>query len=125
MASISGLHHLNIDTAKPDETIAFYSAVFGFVNHPDRRPPQSTPGAWLFKEDHPIIHLNFIDEDRSDSTSSFNHAAFEGSGFTGFCERLDAAGIDYRVHDRPEISLKQIFVRDPNGIRLEININGE
>lgn len=125
MAEISRLHHLNIDTTKPDETIAFYADIFGFVNRPDQRPPQRTPGAWLFRDDQPIIHLNFIDEDRTAGASSFNHAAFEGSGFTDFCERLDAAGVDYDVSDRPEISLKQIFVRDPNGVRLEININGE
>lgn len=125
MATISGLHHINIDTARPDETIAFYSEVFGFVNRPDRRPDGGQPGAWLFEGEQAIIHLNFIDDDRSGGTSSFNHAAFEGSGFTDFCARLDTAGIDYRVSDRPEISLKQIFVRDPNGVRLEINISGE
>lgn len=125
MAAISRLHHLNIDTVKPEETIAFYTQVFGFVHGVDRRPAMSTPGAWLFKDEQAIIHLNFIDDDRSSGVSSFNHAAFEGSGFVEFCERLDAAGVDYRVSDRPDISLKQIFVRDPNGVQLEININGE
>jgi len=125
MATITGLHHINIDTTRPDETIAFYTEVFGFVHDDGRRPAMSTPGAWLFKDDQAIIHLNFIDEDLSGGRSSFNHAAFLGSGFADFCERLDAAGLDYRVSDRPEISLKQIFVNDPNGVRLEININGE
>ena len=122
---VSGLDHYNLDTSKPEETVAFYEDVFGLVNDPSRRPDFGFPGAWLFTGDDPIIHLNFIDEDRTGPTGAFNHIAFEAEGFLDFCSRLDEREISYRTNELAEIDLLQIFLKDPNNIRLEINIRGE
>ena len=35
--------------------------------------------------------------------------------------RLDAAGVDYRMFDVPGRAMKQIFVRDPDGVTIELN----
>ncbi len=119
------LDHYNIDTAKPDETVAFYCDVLGAVNDPARRPDFGFPGAWLFLDDHPVIHVNFIDEDRTGPTGAFNHIAFEAEGFLDLCQRLDDRGIRYATNELPEIDLLQVFARDPNNVRLEFNIRGE
>ena len=122
---ITGLDHINIDTSKPDETVAFYEEVLGLENRPQDRPDFGFPGAWLFLGDTAVVHLNFIDEDdRFGQRSAFNHIAFEGSDFVGMCETLDDSGLVYRTSERPEISLTQIFVDDPNGVRVEVNIRG-
>jgi len=121
--AISGLDHINIDTAKPDETIAFYQDVLGLENRPQDRPDFGFPGAWLFLGDTALVHLNFIEDDgRSEHRSAFNHIAFEGSDFAGTCALLEEQAITYRSSQRPEINLAQIFVDDPNGVRVEINI---
>ena len=79
----------------------------------------------LFLGDTAVVHLNFIDEDdRFGQRSAFNHIAFEGSDFAGMCAMLDDRGLVYRTSERPEISLEQIFVDDPNGVRVEVNIRG-
>ena len=123
--AIRGFDHINIDTAKPEETVAFYEAVLGLENRPQDRPDFNFPGAWLFLGSAALVHLNFIDEDdRFEQRSGFNHIAFEGSDFDAMCALLDDKGLEYRVSDRPEISLKQIFFNDPNGIRIEVNIRG-
>lgn len=122
---VRGLDHYNIDTAKPTETVAFYEDVLGAVNDPSRRPDFGFPGAWLFIDDHPVIHLNFIEEDRAGPTGAFNHIAFEAEGFLDMCQRLDERGLRYATNEAPEIDLLQIFVRDPNQVRLEFNIRGE
>ena len=119
------LDHYNLDTALPDETVAFYCNVLGAVNDPSRRPDFGFPGAWLFLDDHPVIHLNFVDEDKTGSTGAFNHIAFEAEGFLELCDRLDEHGLRYRTSELPEIDLLQIFVKDPNNVRLELNIRGE
>ena len=123
--AVRGLDHYNIDTAKPTETVAFYEDVLGAVNDPSRRPDFGFPGAWLFLDDHPVIHLNFIDEDRTGPTGAFNHIAFEAEGFLELCQRLDDRGLTYRTNELTEIDLLQIFVKDPNNVRLELNIRGE
>jgi len=120
---VTGLDHINIDTAKPDETIAFYEQVLGLENRPQERPDFSFPGAWLFLGDTAVVHLNFIaHDDRFTGRSAFNHIAFEGSDFAGTCALLEDQGLEYRTSTRPEIGLSQVFVDDPNGVRVEINI---
>ena len=119
------LDHYNIDTAKPEETVDFYCEVLGAVNDPSRRPDFGFPGAWLFLDDHPVIHLNFVDEDRVGPTGAFNHVAFEAEGFLELCRRLDDRGLTYRTSELADIDLLQIFVKDPNNVRLELNIRGE
>lgn len=118
------IDHINIDTCKPEETVAFYSNVLGLESRPKHRAANN-PGAWMYSGDRAIVHLNFHDASPAGPTGAFNHAAFEGSDFQGTCRALEAHGIDYRVQERTDISLKQIFLEDPNGVKLEINISGE
>jgi catechol 2,3-dioxygenase-like lactoylglutathione lyase family enzyme len=119
------LDHYNIDTAKPEETVAFYQDVLGAVNDPSRRPDFGFPGAWLFLDDHPVIHLNFIDDDRAGPTGAFNHVAFEAEGYLDLCGRLDELGVKYGTNELASSDLLQIFVKDPNNVRLELNFRGE
>ena len=37
--------------------------------------------------------------------------------------RLDSAGIEYELYERPEVNRSQLFVRDPNGILLEVTFD--
>lgn len=121
--AVSGLDHINIDTAEPDATIAFYRDILGLENRPQDRPDFGFPGAWLFLGERAVVHLNFIDADeRFSSRSAFNHIAFEGDDFDAMCALLDDRGLRYRTSERPEIGLQQIFVNDPNGVRVEVNI---
>jgi len=129
--AISGLDHINVDTSQPAETVAFYTEVLGLEAREGARPNFDFPGEWLWLGDRALVHLNFHDElPTSESTGksrtgAFNHIAFEGSGFTAMCALLDEREMRYSTSERPEIDLKQIFVRDPNGVRIEINIRGE
>ena len=121
---IKGIDHINIDTSKPDETVAFYEQILGLENRPEDRPNFDFPGAWLFLGDVAVVHLNFIEDDgRAGKRNAFNHVAFQGDDFAGMCAMLDEHGLDYRTAKRPEIALSQIFVNDPNDVRVEININ--
>lgn len=123
--AITGIDHINIDTCCPDETVAFYEDILGLENRPDDRPDFGFPGAWLFLGDTAVVHLNFIDkDDRFEQRSAFNHIAFEGSDFDAMCALLDDRGLQYRTSQRPEINLQQVFVDDPNGVRVEVNIRG-
>jgi catechol 2,3-dioxygenase-like lactoylglutathione lyase family enzyme len=122
---VRGLDHYNLDTVKPDETVSFYENVLGVVNDPSRRPDFGFPGAWLFAGDQAIIHLNFIEEDKAGSTGAFNHIAFEAEGFLDFCARLDDKGIRYGTNELTSADLLQIFLKDPNNVRLELNFRGE
>ena len=78
-----------------------------------------------------MIHVNFHEPGSetgeriaSKQRSAFNHVAFETTDIAATRERLDRFGAEYRVVERPDIELTQIFVRDPNNVAIELNING-
>lgn len=119
------LDHYNIETVLAEETVAFYTAVLGLTNAPERRPAVGQPGTWILVGDHPAIHVNFVDADRAGPTGSIDHVAFEGSGYAAMCAHLAAAGVAFEVVESPQFDLKQIYVVDPNGVRIEINIRNE
>ena len=119
------LDHYNIETVLPEETVAFYTEVLGLTNAPERRPPVGQPGTWILVGDHPAIHVNFVGEDRSGPTGSIDHIAFQGSGYEEMRSRLAESGASYEVVESPQFDLKQIFVMDPNGVKIEINIRNE
>jgi len=117
---VSGLDHVNIDTCRLDETIEFYCELLGLEA---RVKPSGNSGAWLYCGERAIVHVNLIDDDLAEnSTGSFNHVAFAGTDFEATCAALDAAGYSYRQAHQPEIGVSQVFLEDPNGVGVEINI---
>src|SRR6516165_5635530 len=56
--SVGMLDHYNVSTRNLRDTVRFYEEVLGLVNGP--RPPFDFPGAWLYSEGHPLLHLNDI-----------------------------------------------------------------
>lgn len=128
--AVQGIDHINIDTDRPEETVEFYSQVLGLENRPEDRPGGIGDGAWLFNGDQAVVHLNFHGAEsetgrrlsESARSGAFNHVAFVGSDFDGTCRLLDDLSVQYRTADIPDIGLKQIFVRDPNNVAIEINI---
>jgi catechol 2,3-dioxygenase-like lactoylglutathione lyase family enzyme len=79
----------------------------------------------LLVGNHPAVLVNFVDSDSAGVTDSIDHVAFEGSGYDEIRSHLDALGVAHEVVESPRFDLKQIYVFDPNGIRIEINIRGE
>jgi catechol 2,3-dioxygenase-like lactoylglutathione lyase family enzyme len=51
-----------------------------------------------------------------------DHVAFGGSDHDELAARLDAAGIDAVANEVAGGSLRQLYVTDPNGVRVELNV---
>jgi catechol 2,3-dioxygenase-like lactoylglutathione lyase family enzyme len=122
---LSKLEHYNIETAKPQETVRFYTDVLGLENAPQKRPNVGRPGTWILVDNVAAIHVNFVDVDISGKTGAIDHVAFEGHGYRDFCRHLTALRVAFETVESPQFDLAQIYVVDPNGIRIEINIRGE
>ena len=54
-------------------------------------------------------------------TGSLDHIAFRGTDAAATISRLKARGIAFREAVLSDIGLHQVFVRDPNGIMVEMN----
>lgn len=122
---LNSLDHYNIRTSRPDETVEFYCHVLGMTDGAHLRPPSESPGTWLLVNNHPALHINFIKESLGDVTGPIDHIAFEASGVEQFENKLNELGIHYNKVEQPAVGLTQLFLRDPNGIKLELNIRGE
>jgi catechol 2,3-dioxygenase-like lactoylglutathione lyase family enzyme len=119
------LEHYNVETVKPEETVRFYSQALGLENAPQRRPSVGRPGTWIFVGDQAAIHINFAEVDQAAKTGAIDHIAFEGEDYRGFCRHLRQLAIPFETVELPHLDLAQIYLVDPNQIRIEINIRGE
>ena len=121
-ASVGVLDHFNIRTRHLDETVRFYRDVLGL--EPGPRPNFSFPGAWMYCNGRAIVHLVDIsptDEPQKPDSGVVHHVAFASRGFAAMKAHLESAGVAFTDRQVPGGELWQIFVRDPNGVMLELN----
>ncbi len=131
------LDHYNIRTTKVRETIDFYVEVLGLRSG---FRPSTRPGAWLYDlGDTPVVHVSGVDPSDTQAlreleahlgakdlatlngSGAIDHVAFEGHDFAGARDHLVRLGVAYFERDVPQLSLKQLFVTDPNGVTVELN----
>ena len=117
--AIKSLDHVNIRTSKSRETMNFYTEILDFSE--GFRPPFNFPGAWLYAGESAVIHLVFDDSEQSDNYNPVDHIAFEAAGYEESMQRLESANWEYRCSDVPDRNIRQIFLVDPNGVKLELN----
>ena len=115
---ITGLNHANISTVKLRETVAFFTDVLGLRIGP--RPDfVGIDGAWLYVGDQAVLHLVERTEARTPD-GALDHFSFTVADFDAALARLDAAGVPYAAMDIPGGFGRQAFVRDPNGVTVEL-----
>jgi catechol 2,3-dioxygenase-like lactoylglutathione lyase family enzyme len=122
--SVGMLDHYNVSTRNLRETVRFYEDVLGLVNGP--RPPFDFPGAWLYSEGHPVLHLNDIsptDKRQPPDSGVIDHVAFGSRGFDAMKRHLAQKGVSFRVNEVPNSSRRQIFLSDPNNVLIELNFD--
>ena len=116
------LDHFNIRTRKLAETVRFYEEILGLEN--GDRPNFAFPGAWMYSEGKPVVHLVDIsptDEHQKPDSGVVHHVAFASTGFDGMKKRLQSKGMAFDSRQVPGGDLWQIFVNDPNGVMIELN----
>lgn len=120
--SVGVLDHYNIRTGQLDDTVRFYENVLGLQN--GQRPNFSFPGAWMYSEGRAVVHIVDIsgtDEPQKPDSGVVHHVAFVSRGFNAMKQRLQAKGVPFDAVEVPGGALWQIFIRDPNGVLIELN----
>jgi catechol 2,3-dioxygenase-like lactoylglutathione lyase family enzyme len=114
------LHHVNIHTPDLAGTIDFYVDVIGLTKG-ERPTTIGRPGAWLYCGDRPVIHLNEVEQGRRSDTGVIDHVAFETEGYDDVAAKLTRRGVPFQTKELSDFRIRQIFVHDPNGVKLELN----
>jgi catechol 2,3-dioxygenase-like lactoylglutathione lyase family enzyme len=131
---LNKLEHFLVMTHDVDGTRDFYRDVLGFQE--GARPELGFLGHWLYLGETPVIHiadwttytahserLGIPVTRPASGTGPLDHVAFNGndSGYGTLRERLERYGLKFHPNDSPAIGLRQIFLEDPNGLKLELN----
>ena len=127
---LENLNHVLVMTRDLEATRDFYVEVLGLED--GYRPPFAFQGHWIYLGDHAVIHVaelrDYLDQrDRvqdgsaNGATGSIDHIAFEATGLKDMIVRLEQHGIDAHHRKVPDLELHQVFVHDPNGVRIELN----
>ncbi len=120
----TGLHHFTIRCAPDDlpEIVAFYGRYLNLT--PGPRPVMPAPGFWLYAGDQPVVHLYASLPHRDTAgTGPLDHISFRGEGLEATRAFLRADGIPFDDLPVPGWPLQQLFLRDPNGLKIEMTFD--
>jgi catechol 2,3-dioxygenase-like lactoylglutathione lyase family enzyme len=122
--ALTRLDHFTIICADLDRSRAFYRDVLGMTD--GDRPPFDFPGAWLYVDDRPVVHLvGGRNEKGVRTTGSVDHVAFTAEDLAALRQRLAAQKIRFEERGVPGRPLRQVFLHDPDGVQIEVNfLNG-
>lgn len=143
---IKRVDHYSIRTLDLEAARRFYTEVIGLKAGP--RPPFKFPGYWLYSGEPPadlhngarnygLVHLMGFDPDNPQSlndyvgdrdpgalkggTGALDHVAFAASGREAMVERLRRNKVDFIERAVPMLGLHQLFIKDPDGVTIELN----
>ncbi len=123
MVPLTALDHYTIRTSDLDRSVRFYSEILGLES--GARPPFRFPGAWLYCDGRPVVHLVQRGQKAGGETGAVDHLAFRADGLADFTRHLAERGVAFEESEVPGLGLHQVFLRDPDGVRIEVNFPGE
>ncbi len=126
---LRNLNHINVRARDLKATRDFYVKVLGLRE--GDRPPFNFSGHWIYLGDQAVIHLVAADDRAARAHTgesaagadggAIDHVAFEATGLREMIARLEARGIEALHRKVPSLGLHQVFVHDPNGVKIELN----
>ena len=125
---LTRMEHLLVLTDDIEGTKDFYCRALGL--EVGARPPLEFPGHWLYVEGVPCIHVADRDAYTAHSErlgipaspDAVDHVAFSGNDYAEAVARLEREGVEARTNAVPGAGLRQLFLEDPNGLKIEINV---
>jgi catechol 2,3-dioxygenase-like lactoylglutathione lyase family enzyme len=119
---VVALDHYNVVTKDLDACRKFYSEVLGLRD--GERPAFGRAGAWMYLDNHPILHISTGRAPETRKSDAYDHVAFRASDLVATRERLKAANVYFEEYAVPDRNLHQVFFRDPDGAEIELLFTG-
>ncbi len=129
------LNHIHLLTHDMEVMSQFFEQILELKK--GYRPPFNFPGAWLWSDNKPLVHLSKInppDANQSDytgkqknlsnlNTGTIDHIAFSGNDYPSLIERLKHYQLDFFERTVPSTNIRQVFVEGPEGLKVEIQFD--
>jgi len=121
--AVDVLQHINIHAADVERSKDFYVRVLGLRVGP--RPLVASVGYWLYVVAQPVVHLvqKTTDVPPAGGNGAIDHVAFHGIDLDSTRQVLQTAGVPFREAVIPRDRSIQLFVHDPDGIKIELNFD--
>jgi len=130
---LSHIEHFLIQSSDIDRTRDWYVKVLGMREGP--HPDFGFPAHWLYLGDVPVLHLTQgggdVSQNRlkylgqqsnaTEGTGVIDHVAFRATGLLGMIAHLQKLKIEFKERQVDDQGLYQLFLFDPNGVKVELN----
>jgi catechol 2,3-dioxygenase-like lactoylglutathione lyase family enzyme len=130
---LSHLEHFLIQAEDLEATRDWYVRVLGMRDGP--HPDFGFPVHWLYLGEKDVLHLTQggakVSENRkrylgqeSEATRGsgvVDHLAFRATGLDEIVARLERLGVEFKERQVDDQGLYQLFLFDPNGVKIELN----
>jgi catechol 2,3-dioxygenase-like lactoylglutathione lyase family enzyme len=132
--TVTALEHVLVLSDDIEATRQFYCRAVGL--RVGERPPLAFPGYWLYAGATPCLHvadrgaylrhagsLGLPTAAGDQGGASVDHIAFNAADVERVKEQLERTGVAAVHNTVPNGGPHQVFIEDPNGVRIEINVS--
>jgi catechol 2,3-dioxygenase-like lactoylglutathione lyase family enzyme len=133
---LSHIEHFLVAADDMETTKDWYRAVLGMEEgwHPDF----GFPVYWMYLDGKDVVHitesakhatanqkayLGRTSQDTGSGTGAVDHIAFRATGLSDMLAHLRASHIEFTERRASNQALYQLFLLDPNGIKIELNFD--
>lgn len=130
---LTGLDHYLIQTEDIAKTSDWYARVLGMTK--GHTPDFKFPVVWMYIGGKDIVHiteggkavsenrLTYLGQQSTETRGSgaVDHIAFHAVGLRETIAHLKALGEDFKERQVDDQGLYQLFLFDPNGVKIELN----
>src|SRR5258706_9990334 len=130
---LSHIEHFLLQTDDMEATRDWYVRVLGM--HVGPSPDFKFPVFWLYLGDKDVVHVTqggkevsanrkkYVGQqsEATKGTGVIDHLAFRATGLRDMMAHLKKLGVDFKQRQVDDQGLYQLFMFDPNGVKIELN----
>ena len=135
---LSHIEHYLVAADDMEATRDWYCTVLGMEEGP--HPDFGFPVHWLYLNGRDVVHigqsakhagesqkiyLGRTSRDTGSGTGSIDHIAFRATGLNATMAHLRSRGVEFTERRAGNQALYQLFIVDPNGIKIELNFDAD
>jgi catechol 2,3-dioxygenase-like lactoylglutathione lyase family enzyme len=135
---LSHIEHCLVVADDMGKTRDWYCTVLGMEEGP--HPDFGFPVRWLYLNGRDVVHigqsakhagenqkayLGRTSRDTGSGTGAIDHIAFRATGLKAMMAHLRARGVEFMERRADNQALYQLFMFDPNGIKIELNFSAD